>query len=80
MSIATLIRAMADAGASPEAIALAVEAVEEAQSVVDRQREVARDRKRRQRANAPQEGVTVTGQSRDKVETVTATTPCPLPS
>lgn len=75
MSIAALIRSMADAGAPAEAIALAVEAIENAQGALDRQREAARDRKRRQRANGQDESVTVTGQSRDTDATVTDAPP-----
>lgn len=78
MSIAALIRSMADAGAPAEAIALAVEAIEAANGAAGRQREAARERKRRQRAIARDEGVTVTGQSRDTNETVTLS-PLPLP-
>ncbi|PDT47312.1 hypothetical protein CO661_14110 [Sinorhizobium fredii] len=62
MSIAELIRKMAEAGATPEAIALAVEAIESKSADVERRREVERERKRRQRA----------GQSRDSHGTVTA--------
>jgi hypothetical protein len=75
MSLAALIRSMADAGAPPEAIALAVEAVEAAEAKVEAGRAAARERKRRQR----DKGVTVTGQSRDTDVTVTAETPS-LPS
>lgn len=64
MSIATLIRRMSDAGASPEVIAIAVEAIEEADARVAEQRAAARDRKRKQRLKE-REAVTVTGQSRD---------------
>jgi len=61
MSLATLIRNMAAAGATPEAIALAVEAIEAAEAKVEARRASARERKRRQRA----------GQSRDSHGTVT---------
>jgi len=61
VSIADLIRKMAEAGATPEAIALAVEAIESKNADVERRREVERERKRRQRA----------GQSRDSHGTVT---------
>lgn len=67
MSIAGLIRAMAEAGASPEAIALAVEAIEAVEGKLTAKREADRDRKRRQRDR----DVTVTGQSRDEDGTVT---------
>lgn len=50
MSTAALIRAMAAVGASPEAIALAVEAVEAEANKLAAIREAARDKKRRQRA------------------------------
>ena len=56
---------MAFAGAPPEAIALAVEAIENVQAEIERKRAVERDRKRRQRANGQDNAGTVTGQSRD---------------
>src|SRR5215207_4678798 len=59
MSIAALIRRMSDAGAPPEAIAIAVEAIEDAQSGLAAKRAKDAERKARQRAG------TVTGQSRD---------------
>lgn len=71
MSIAALVRALASAGATPEAIAIAVEAVEAAGAADTKRRADAAERKRRSRANA----VTVTGQSQDKSGTVTATLP-----
>jgi len=71
MSLAALIRKMAEAGASAEAIAIAVEAVEAAGAQVESQRAAARERKRRQR----ERGVTVTGQSRDEDVTVTDISP-----
>ena len=51
MTIANLIRALAAAGATPEAIAIAVEAIEQANEVVDRQRatEAVRSRRYRER-------------------------------
>lgn len=61
MSLAALIRNMAAAGASPEAIALAVEAIEAAEAKVEAQKVAARERKRKQRA----------GQSRDSHGTIT---------
>ena len=76
MSIAVLIRGMAAAGATPEAIALAVEAIEAAEGKLEAQREAARDRKRRQRAKSQDSRVTVTGQERDGH----AQSPAPLPS
>lgn len=75
MSVATLIRRMAEAGAPAEAIALAVEAIEAAQAQIEAGRTAARDRKRRQR----ERNVTVTGQSRDMDVTVTPHPPS-LPS
>lgn len=63
MSVAALIRSMADAGAPPEAIALAVEAIEAAQEKQDATRLAARDRKRRERERSRQ--------SRDSHATVT---------
>lgn len=68
MSVAALIRRMGEAGASVEAIALAVEAVEAAGAEIAEARAKARDRKRAQRER--DRGVTVTGQSQD-------TTPAP---
>lgn len=47
MSIASLIRAMSDAGAPSEAIALAVEAIEARDAVVDARKAADRDRKRK---------------------------------
>lgn len=76
MSIAALIRSMADAGAPPEAIALAVEAIEAADARVEGVRAAARERKRRQR----ERDGTVTGQSRDTAGTVTTSAPSPSPS
>lgn len=74
MSIAALIRRMAEAGASAEAIAIAVEAIEAAHAEADTRRAHDAERKRRQRA----------GQSRDSHGTVTgpstdghATSPVP---
>jgi hypothetical protein len=50
MSIADLIRRMSEAGASAEAIAIAVDAIEARDQVDQQRREYARDKKRRQRA------------------------------
>lgn len=66
MSIAALVRRMVEAGANPEAIALAVEAVEAAQAPQAQARAQAAERKRRQRERG-----TVAGQSRDIDGTVT---------
>jgi hypothetical protein len=76
MSISTLIRQLAAAGAPPEAIAIAVEAVEQAQAGLEQQRAGARERKQRQRAKGRDSHGTVTGQSRDEAVTVTAEPPC----
>ena len=65
--MAELIRSMAAAGATPEAIAIAVEAIEQRDEAIAAKRAVERDRKRRQRERAG----TVTGQSRDNTGTVT---------
>lgn len=79
MKISELMQAMSDAGAPMEAILIAVRAVEESNSQIDQKRAVERDRKRRQRANTPADGGTVTGQSRDKGRTVTGTVSLSLP-
>lgn len=63
MSLAALIRSMAAAGATPEAIAIAVEAIEAAHAQVEGGRAAARERKRRQRER--DKAVTVTGHERD---------------
>lgn len=63
MSIATLIRRMTDAGAPPEAIALAVEEIEAVQDLLDSRRSADRDRKRAQRER--QKSANVLGQSED---------------
>lgn len=75
MSIAALIRRMAEAGATPEAIAIAVEAIEQAQSdALEKdaaRRHAQAERKRRQRHGRNSDDLsnpchgTVTGQSRD---------------
>lgn len=49
LSIADLVRRLAAAGASPEAIAIAVEAVEEAQAQIGARRSADRERKRARR-------------------------------
>ena len=78
MSIADLIRQMSALGAPSEAIALAVEAIEQAQGAavdaqakVEEKRAIERDRKRRQRERSRDSHGTVTGQSRDSPRTVT---------
>lgn len=68
MSLATLIRRMTDAGAPPEAIALAVEEIEAMQAVIDSRRLADRDRKRAYRES--QKSADVLGQSGDSPETV----------
>jgi hypothetical protein len=69
MSIAALIRRMTDAGAPPEAIAIAVEEIEALQMSLDARRAADRDRKRAQRER--QKEANVTGQSEDSHGTVT---------
>lgn len=69
MSIATLIRRMTDAGAPPEAIALAVEEIEALQMSLEARRYADRDRKRAQRER--QKAADVTGHSEDSHGTVT---------
>lgn len=69
VSLATLIRRMTDAGAPPEAIALAVEEIEALQACLDARRTADRDRKRAQRER--EKTADVTGQSEDCPETVT---------
>jgi hypothetical protein len=66
MSIAALIRSMAEAGAPAEAIALAVEAVEAAEGKDAARREAARDKKRRQRLAKGDGPGTVPGHGGDK--------------
>jgi hypothetical protein len=63
VSIATLIRRMTEAGAPPEAIALAVEEIEGIQASLESRRSADRDRKRAQRE--AQKTADVTGQSGD---------------
>lgn len=65
MSIAALIRRMADAGAPVEAIALAVEAIEAGEAADKERRAKAAERKARQRAKERDSHGTVTGQSCD---------------
>lgn len=69
MSIANLIRRMTEAGAPPEAIAIAVEEIEAIQACLDSRREADKLRKRAQRERQKTEDVT--GQSEDSPETVT---------
>ncbi len=67
-AIAELIRNMSAAGAPPEAIALAVEAIEAKDAALEARRASDRERKRRQRAGQSRDcPVTVTGQSEDKI-------------
>jgi hypothetical protein len=63
MSIAALIRQMADAGAPIDAILIAVEAIEASQAAIEAKRAADRERKKRQRER--DKTVTVTGQDRD---------------
>lgn len=69
MSLATLVRRMSEAGAPPEAIALAIEEIEAMQELLDSRRAADRDRKRAQRER--QKTANVTGQSEDGHGTVT---------
>lgn len=77
MSIAALIRRMSSAGASPEAIAIAVEAIEAEQDRQAANRAKAAERKARQRARERDCHVTVTGQECDKVSPKKETSPTP---
>jgi hypothetical protein len=63
VSIATLIRRMTEAGAPPEAIAIAVDEIEAVQACLDARREADKLRKREQRER--QKTNDVTGQSGD---------------
>lgn len=65
MSIAALIRSMAAAGATAEAIALAVEAIEARECAAASHRAKAAERKARQRLRERDSHVTVTGHERD---------------
>lgn len=67
MSLATLTRRMADAGASAELVAIVMEEVEALQLSLDARRIADRDRKRLQRLKS----ANVTGQSEDSHGTVT---------
>lgn len=67
--MAALVRRMADAGASPELIAIAIEEIEAVQVSLDARRAVDRDRKRIQRQRL--KSTDVTGQSEDSHGTVT---------
>lgn len=71
MSLATLTRRMADAGASADMIAIVMEEVEALQLSLNARRTADRDRKREQRER--QKSANVTGQSEDSHRTVTAT-------
>lgn len=78
MSLAALIRSMAEAGAPAEAIAIAVEALEAADAREAARREAARDKKRAQRAAKDEDKAgTVPGQSRDAAGTVPTDPPSP---
>lgn len=69
MSLANLVRRMTEAGAPPEAIAIALEEIEAIQASLDARRVADRDRKRAQRER--QKNSNVTGQSEDGHGTVT---------
>lgn len=69
MSLANLVRRMTEAGAPPEAIAIALEEIEAVQASLDARRNADRDRKRAQRER--QISSNVTGQSGDSHGTVT---------
>lgn len=69
MNLAGLVRRMADAGATPELIAIAIEEIEGLQVCLDARRVADRDRKRAQRERQKSENVT--GQSGDSLGTVT---------
>jgi hypothetical protein len=73
-SLADLIRSMAAAGAPPEAIAIAVDAIESASAADAQRRAKQAERKARSRAKSPCHG-TVTVQSRDMGVTVTPALP-----
>ena len=72
MSLANMVRRMTEAGAPPEAIAIALEEIEVIQTALDARRAADRDRKREQRERQKTANVTgrsehVTGQSADIV-------------
>lgn len=80
MSIAALIRRMADAGASPEAIAIAVEAIEAEQNKDAERRAKNAERKAAERTRARQSRdshETVAGQGEDTVSPKKETSPTP---
>jgi hypothetical protein len=79
LSIANLIRSMGAAGASPEVIAIAVEALEAAAIDGNSRRTSDRERKRRQREKSRDCPVTVTGQKRDGHGTPPETKVSPTP-
>lgn len=78
MSIADLMRRMADAGAPIDAIIVAVEALEAEQSRVAAAKEKVAQRKRDQRARERDMAVTVTGQSQDMAVTPPLSSPSPF--
>jgi hypothetical protein len=63
LSLANLVRRMTEAGAPPEAIAIALEEIEAVQACLDARRAADRDRKRAQRERL--QSANVTGQSED---------------
>jgi len=78
MSIAALVRAMGEAGATPEAIALAVEAVEAEAAKLAAIRQAAREKKRRQRAGQGGDSLgTVPGQGGDCPDQTLSLPPSP---
>lgn len=76
MSIANMVRRMGEAGASPEAIAIAMEEIEALQIALEARRNADRDRKRAQRER--QKTNDVTGHSGDSHGTVTPLSDSPL--
>jgi hypothetical protein len=71
VSLATLIRRMTEAGAPPEAIAIAVEEIEAIQASLDARRTADRERKREQRER--EKSANVTGHSEDSHNVVPIT-------
>lgn len=69
MSLANMVRRMGEAGATAEAIAIAMEEIEALQIALEARRSADRDRKRRQRE--AQKPTNVTGHSEDSHGTVT---------
>lgn len=78
MSIAVVVRRMAEAGAPPEAIAIAVEAIEAVSAADEARRTKRAEQKRRERSRDT--GATVARQSSDNSATVAPTVPPEVPS